>query len=143
MVTAHFHIMMVINILVNGYRAVWRGKAHTNIKTETSSRDRGNKINDTVLYLSQRSIFSFLYHKPQNIGIGNVSYVGDDGSTVVERYEGMWCEGKMSGKGKYTFADNSTYEGDWVDSQMHGKGVYVFANGNKYDGEFKNDMKHG
>ena len=35
------------------------------------------------------------------------------------------------------------YEGEWVDGKMHGRGVYTFPNGNKYDGEWQNDLKDG
>lgn len=33
--------------------------------------------------------------------------------------------------------------GQWVNGKMHGKGVYTFPNGNKYDGEWVEDVKEG
>jgi len=58
-------------------------------------------------------------------------------------YEGDWVEDTMHGKGKYTLPDNNTYEGEWANGKMHGKGVFTFSNGDKYTGEWKNGEKHG
>ena len=35
----------------------------------------------------------------------------------------------MHGYGKYFYSDGGVYEGEWVDGKMHGRGLYTFANG--------------
>ena len=40
-------------------------------------------------------------------------------------------------------ADGSIYEGDWFEGKMHGRGVYTWPSGQSYEGEYKMDLKHG
>ena len=42
-------------------------------------------------------------------------------------YEGYFENGKMSGKGKFTYADGEVYDGEWKEGKMHGIGLYRFA----------------
>ena len=44
---------------------------------------------------------------------------------------------------QYLYTDGGIYEGEWLDGKMHGRGLYTFPNGNKYDGEWQNDVKEG
>jgi hypothetical protein len=41
------------------------------------------------------------------------------------------------------FKDGSKYEGMWEDFKMHGRGIYTFASGRQYQGNFKNGLFHG
>jgi hypothetical protein len=43
-------------------------------------------------------------------------------------------ENKLSGIGKYMWADGRTYIGGWLDNSMHGKGEYSWTDGRKYEG---------
>jgi hypothetical protein len=70
---------------------------------------------------------------------GKGKYTYADGNV----YEGKWKDDKMHGNGKYAFADGNVYKGESKDDKKHGKGKYIFANGNVYDGEWKDDKKHG
>lgn len=56
---------------------------------------------------------------------------------IVEKYDGDWIDGKMSGRGVYHYADGSVYDGMWADGKMNGSGVFIYPNGNRYDGEFE------
>lgn len=51
--------------------------------------------------------------------------------------------GLRTGKGVYTFSENSKYEGEWLDDKMHGAGIYTYTNGDYYSGEWKNGLKDG
>jgi hypothetical protein len=44
---------------------------------------------------------------------------------------------------RYFYSDGGVFEGEWVDGKMHGRGLYTFPNGNKYDGEWRDDFKDG
>ena len=44
---------------------------------------------------------------------------------------------------QYLYTDGGIYEGEWLDGKMHGRGLYTFPNGNKYDGEWQDDVKDG
>ena len=36
--------------------------------------------------------------------------------------------------GRYHYSDGGVYDGDWLDGRMNGKGTYTFPNGNLYEG---------
>lgn len=87
---------------------------------------------------------------------GNGISVNDDEqgvhlSTVSERYEGGFKDGKRHGHGKIekdgfdgSFASGKIYiEGDFDEGLMTGKGKEILANGNVYDGEFLKGNHHG
>ncbi|GFS01954.1 radial spoke head 10 homolog B-like [Elysia marginata] len=88
--------------------------------------------------------------------------------TGGHHFKGMFSEGCMHGRGKYTWTDNLTYEhgmgqhiwllrrvhhsqyplrnmydGELVNGLRHGQGVFYYANGAKYEGMWKDNMKHG
>ncbi|XP_072016006.1 MORN repeat-containing protein 5-like [Amphiura filiformis] len=55
-------------------------------------------------------------------------------------YEGDHKNGRMEGKGKYTFPTDTKYEGDMKDGQFHGKGTLFFPNGSKYEATWENGI---
>ena len=58
-------------------------------------------------------------------------------------YDGEWKNGKMHGKGVFTYSDEDTYDGEWKYGVEHGKGVRTYSDGDTYDGEWKYGMMHG
>jgi hypothetical protein len=67
-------------------------------------------------------------------------FISNDGQV----YEGNFVNGKLYGKGKYSYEKFSTeYEGDFVDGEYHGKGNLKSAGGNVYEGDFANSCFHG
>ncbi|KAI8808333.1 hypothetical protein BJ742DRAFT_772325 [Cladochytrium replicatum] len=44
--------------------------------------------------------------------------------------------GRIEGKGKYTFPDGNVYVGFFKDSQFHGKGTIHFKNGGTYEADW-------
>ena len=54
-----------------------------------------------------------------------------------------WINQKLTGHGKYTWADGSRYVGEWVNGEMHGFGKLEWKNGNIYIGSWKNDHRSG
>ncbi|EQI38835.1 MORN repeat family protein [Clostridioides difficile Y184] len=62
-------------------------------------------------------------------------------------YVGKFLEGKMEGKGSYTFfVDEGTvmeYIGEFKEDKKNGKGNFIFSNGNEYIGYFEEDMMSG
>jgi hypothetical protein len=66
--------------------------------------------------------------------------------TLHSTYVGDFEDGKMHGRGKYTFHTHPVfheYEGEFDDGEMHGTGKMVMKNGDAYDGEFQHDLMHG
>lgn len=59
------------------------------------------------------------------------------------KYEGMWKDGKMDGKGKITYNDGSYYEGDFVDNVRCGQGKYQWNKDKYYEGEWRNGKQNG
>ena len=51
--------------------------------------------------------------------------------------------GKMSGKGVYTYTNGNVYDGQWEDDMRNGKGEYRYKNGNRYVGDWKDNVKNG
>ena len=60
-----------------------------------------------------------------------------------DRYEGGYKEGLKHGKGKFTWADGNEYEGEFEDDMRCGTGVYCYKNGNRYEGQWKDNVKDG
>lgn len=58
-------------------------------------------------------------------------------------YVGEAAKGKLTGFGKYVFADDSTYEGQLLDGRFHGDGTFTFPNNCVYFGSFQNHLRHG
>lgn len=60
-----------------------------------------------------------------------------------DRFEGVYKNGHMHGKGSYAFANGEQYRGDWRDSRRNGKGVTTWPNGDRYEGEYQDDRRQG
>ncbi|AWB11032.1 MORN repeat-containing protein [Thermodesulfobium acidiphilum] len=61
-----------------------------------------------------------------------------------DKYEGTMVEGKMSGKGTYTWFEGTKYVGDFVDFYRDGYGTYYDKNGNVvYQGKWSKDQFMG
>ena len=58
-------------------------------------------------------------------------------------YDGNWINGKMNGKGKFTYQDGSYYEGEFVNGKKNGYGIYKWDNDKYYEGKWKNDKQNG
>ena len=59
-------------------------------------------------------------------------------------YVGNFLNGKMHGKGTFTYTDGATYFGDFKNGKEFGEGTFIcWAHGAKYEGAFKNGLKHG
>jgi hypothetical protein len=58
-------------------------------------------------------------------------------------YEGYFRDGKLDGKGKYTWANKNVYNGEWKDDKKSGWGKFIFPDGRVYDGEWKDGQKNG
>ena len=68
------------------------------------------------------------------------SSVSKNGTTYV----GNFVNGKMHGKGTFTYSDGATYVGEFKNGKEHGVGTFrCWQHGSKYEGEFKYGKKHG
>jgi hypothetical protein len=59
------------------------------------------------------------------------------------RYEGEFRDGKQNGRGIHTWADGRRYEGEWIDGKPSGRGTYTWADGRRYEGEVRDDKPNG
>jgi hypothetical protein len=50
---------------------------------------------------------------------------------------------KITGFGKYVFADSSSFEGQLLEGRFDGDGTFTFPNNCVYFGEFKAHLRHG
>jgi len=57
--------------------------------------------------------------------------------------EGNYRDGRLHGRGVYTWANDDRYEGDYYDGKQQGRGVYTWENGNRYEGDYVDDKPHG
>lgn len=60
-----------------------------------------------------------------------------------DAYDGMWVDGKRSGRGRFVWASGQTYDGDWRDDVAVGDGAMTFPNGDRYQGQVRDGMPHG
>jgi len=66
-----------------------------------------------------------------------------------DKYVGEWKDGKLHGKGTYTYPlwsgmhAGGNYVGEFIDNLRHGRGTQTYANGDKYVGEWKDGNRHG
>jgi hypothetical protein len=54
----------------------------------------------------------------------------------ADSYVGDWVQGKLSGKGVYTWENGARYEGEFKNGKVDGKGLYTSAKGARYEGGF-------
>ena len=59
------------------------------------------------------------------------------------KYNGYTLNGKLHGKGTFSWKNGSKYTGDWLNNKIHGQGTLIESNGNKYSGNFVYDNKEG
>ncbi|XP_034752648.1 MORN repeat-containing protein 5 isoform X1 [Etheostoma cragini] len=59
---------------------------------------------------------------------------------IGSSYKGDTKNGRMDGKGEYTFPTETKYEGEMKDGMLHGKGVLHFPNGSKYEATWENGI---
>ncbi|XP_044190026.1 MORN repeat-containing protein 5 isoform X1 [Thunnus albacares] len=57
---------------------------------------------------------------------------------IGSSYKGDTKNGRMEGRGEYTFPTGSKYVGEMKDGMFHGKGVLHFQNGSKYEATWEN-----
>jgi hypothetical protein len=61
-----------------------------------------------------------------------------------EHYEGDFLMGKRHGNGNLLFKkSNNKFVGSFNDSKLSGKGKFTWANGDQYDGDIANGILHG
>jgi hypothetical protein len=60
-----------------------------------------------------------------------------DGKPIA-RYEGDYREGKVNGRGRYTWASGSRFEGEFRDDRPNGQGAFTQVNGTVFSGVWKN-----
>ncbi|XP_065829511.1 MORN repeat-containing protein 5-like [Oscarella lobularis] len=59
---------------------------------------------------------------------------------IGSSYEGDRKNGRMEGKGEYSFPTGTKYVGEMRDGTFHGKGTLFFPNGAKYEAEWENGI---
>uniref|UniRef100_A0A671XTE2 MORN repeat-containing protein 5 n=1 Tax=Sparus aurata TaxID=8175 RepID=A0A671XTE2_SPAAU len=59
---------------------------------------------------------------------------------IGSSYKGETKNGRIDGKGEYTFPTETKYVGDTKDGMFHGKGVLHFPNGSKYEATWENGI---
>ena len=62
---------------------------------------------------------------------------------VEHRYEGMWKQNRMHGRGVYLWKDGKKYDGEWMNGMRSGSGITIMPNGEKHDGNYKNNDYSG
>ena len=70
---------------------------------------------------------------------GRGTYTYSDGG----RYEGEWRDDKRDGQGTHSYSDGGRYEGEWRAGKQHGRGTATYADGSRYEGEWRDDKQHG
>jgi len=60
-----------------------------------------------------------------------------------DRYDGEFTRGRMTGTGRFRWADGTVYQGELVDGRPHGEGTKLERSGDKYSGEWKEGKAHG
>ena len=74
--------------------------------------------------------------KPDGYGTGHY-YTG-------ETYTGGWKDGKLSGRGRYTFTDGQFYDGEFEnDDFISGTALVYFEDGARYEGGIRDYLLHG
>jgi hypothetical protein len=67
----------------------------------------------------------------------------EGGQPRVQRFSGTRREGRMEGRGTYTWANGARYEGEYRDDRRHGRGTQTWANGYRYEGEWRDGRADG
>ncbi len=63
--------------------------------------------------------------------------------TDGSKYLGNFLNGKMHGRGQFTFKNGTKYTGEFKEGKITGKGTIIWPSGKKYVGELKNGKPHG
>mgnify|MGYP000983889521 CR=1 FL=1 len=70
-------------------------------------------------------------------------YVIDE-ETGQGKYTGEKLQGKMHGKGVFSYKEGYKYDGEWKEGEMSGQGVLYFPDGRiMYEGEWEKGKFHG
>ena len=60
-----------------------------------------------------------------------------------KKYVGQFKNGKIEGKGTFTYEDGTIFHGMFIDGNRNGEGVIEFPDGKKYSGNWLNDELYG
>ena len=69
--------------------------------------------------------------------------LNSEGNERYFSYNGEWLDGKMTGEGKYKFADGMEYNGLFKNGKPHGIGKATYSSGTTYEGDWINGYQHG
>ena len=91
-------------------------------------------------FLNEIPIREFIYEGEwkNNLWNGNGIYITDKG-----KYEGIFENGFLKGKGKIIYSNGDIYDGNIKDFLKEGYGEYFYNNKDIYYGHFNNDLKNG
>lgn len=64
-------------------------------------------------------------------------------TSLGEKYQGQWVDGKKSGQGTYSWKNGDQYSGQWDDNKRSGMGKMIYSNGNTYEGEWVANKAQG
>lgn len=84
-----------------------------------------------------------IYYPPVGFAANPSQQYHSFGKEFYFSYDGNWSYGKLEGKGRYVYSDDSTYEGDFHANRPEGKGRSQYTTGHLYEGNYQNGSFHG
>ncbi|MEP5179440.1 MAG: peptidoglycan-binding protein [Rhizobiaceae bacterium] len=168
---------------INMYQSDWQIPVTGEISYELMSRLQ-DRHNDTKMQMQQAENQPCFVFNPDPQARSTITFDGTciagraegrgrthwkfmaQGKWQREKYDGMYKDGKMHGKGMLSWNNGSAryegnfhnnlahglgelsteigwYHGEWLQGEMHGLGMFWWSNGGFYDGEWKNGKPHG
>lgn len=127
----------------SGNTATWKFnfniKKVTAVETQTISNAPDDKVRNGIdkYTWSNGTKYDGVWKNNKLNGKGTLTYANGD------KYVGNFVNNKKSGSGTYTWKNGDIYTGNWSNDKMSGSGVYKFKNGDKYSGNWDAGFMNG
>ena len=134
---------------LNGNGKIIKIKDNNNNQSMNSSRKLLNKVVYTGNIKNFKKdglgkevcpdyIYEGNFQNDMKNGKGSINFIN-----TGDFYEGEFTNDKITGFGKYIWANKHQYTGDFIDGEMNGKGKYIWPDGSEYEGEYINNKREG
>lgn len=95
---------------------------------------KANGVGTYMIYEGEQALYTYFGEYKMGIRSGSGKLTFNENNNL---WEGVFENGFLKGKGRFSDANGDTYYGNFINEMMHGEGQITYGNGKKFEGVFK------